>query len=365
MRRLHLFFALLFFAALASFAERRAEAQIGSDYQVFSESGFDFQGIPRYTKPRHSFVFTNNGRDDLKLTGVRTSCQCTQVFIPQKRVYKTGEKGEVVAQIDAVRFTGARHATVTVTFERGGRSFEVPLNVTGVVIENARIEPDHLNFVVDAIDKSKPESAEASVRASASRSQNVSVQYPGSESVVRYDCSNPMFEVSLGKPTRVGVGTVTPIKISVREDAPAGYANATVRFWSNGPNGSSPLSLKVSGSVRGPLNASPSMLTFYASNGEKIVKNVVVSASNEFVLKKVECDSQAIKCNIEPSSVRPSKICVVPISFDPQKLQNESGSTRIRIETQDGRTLYLPALISSGNFDAAGLIQTDRDAVLE
>ena len=360
MRRLFAIVPLLLLSLFSLTANDRVAAQYGSPDRLFSETSYDFKGIPRYTTPRHSFVFVNNSKEDLRLVAVRTSCQCTQAFIPEKRVYKTGEKGEVAAQIDAIRFTGARHATVTVTFERGGATFEVPLNVVGTVLENVRVEPSKMNFVVDELTKAKTSDASEL----ANRSQRATVFYPGNETVVRAECANPSVNVQIGQAVRSGYGTQTTITVSIRENAPAGYLNEVVRLWSNGAYSQSPLSLNVSGSVRAQLSVSPSTLTFFTTNGEKLTKNIVVSATNEFTLKRVVSDSKAIECNIAQRALRPAKICVIPISFDPSKLQNESGMTRIKIETTDGRELYLPAQISSGNFESVGKIQTDKDVVL-
>lgn len=359
MRRLFTTLSLVLFSLAFWAANERVVAQYRSTDRVFMETSYDFKGIPRYTTPRHPFVFVNNAKEDLQLVAVRTTCQCVQAFVPEKRVFKTGEKGEVAVQIDAVRFTGARHATVTVTFERAGRFFEVPLDVVGTILENVRVEPNQLNLVVNEL--SKEELGEDPQTLRPNRSQYATVFYPGAETVVRAECANPSISVQIGRAVRFGGGTQTPIAVSIRNDAPAGYISTVVRLWSNGAFSQVPLSLNVSGSVRPQLSVSPSTLTFFTSKGEKIVKNVVISATNEFMLKKIECESKAIECNIPQRSLRPAKICVIPISFDPSKLQNESGMTRIKFETVDGRVLYLPTYISSGNFDELGMIQTDRD----
>ncbi|MBP5620928.1 MAG: DUF1573 domain-containing protein, partial [Thermoguttaceae bacterium] len=90
MRRLFAIVPLLLLSLFSLTANDRVAAQYGSPDRLFSETSYDFKGIPRYTTPRHSFVFVNNSKEDLRLVAVRTSCQCTQAFIPEKRVYKTG-----------------------------------------------------------------------------------------------------------------------------------------------------------------------------------------------------------------------------------------------------------------------------------
>lgn len=324
---------------------------------VFSESGYDFKGIPRYTRPRHSFIFTNNGKDDLTLITARASCQCTKVFIPKKRVFKPGEKGEVVAEIDGVRFTGARHVTVTVIFQRGSSVFEIPLKVTGVIIDNVSIQPQKLTFLLDQeIKPSGSKRSDDPLQLStnqSSRSQQTNVVYPGyNETVSRYASSSPYLDVRIGKPSRApNGGYQTPVNVSVKNDAPPGYIDATVQLWSNGPSGSTPLVLSVTGVVRAPLTVSPGTLTFFTSeHGEKITKNFVVSAPTEFTLKSVQSPSKAIECNFSQEASRPSKVYVVPVTFDPSMLSDSDKNPKLKIETADGRVLFLTVQISSGNF---------------
>ncbi len=355
MRRLTLaLFALTLLFLLAS----SPSFALAQGQGIFSESGYDFKGIPRYTQPRHSFVFTNNSSEDLRLLGARVSCQCTKVFIPEKRVYKQGEKGEVVAQIDGVRFTGVRHVTVTVTFQRGSSVFEIPLNIAGVIIENVSLEPQELTFLVDQ--EMKRQDGEAGVKAlqlsadSTSRTKQARVVYPGyNETVARVSSSSPYLEIKTGKPVRVGSGTQTPLFVTVKDNAPAGYLNATVQVWSNGASGGTPLVLSVSGVVRAPLTVSPSALTFFTSKeGQKITKNFVVSAPSEFTLKSVYSPTKALDCKFSQKAIRPAKVCVVPVTFDPQKLSDADDNPKLKIETTDGRVLFLDVQISSGNFDA-------------
>lgn len=341
---------------------KEANAQ-NSAQRIFSETGFDFKGIPRYTEPRHSFVFTNNGQDDLKLVAARVSCQCTKVFIPEKRVYKPGEKGEVVAQIDGVRFTGVRHVTVTVTFQRGSSVFEIPLNVEGVIIENVSLEPQKLTFLVDQdVKPSTVKDAPLQLNTNASnRTKQANVVYPGfNETVGRVASSSPFLDVKVGKPVRASNGTRTPVFVTVKNDAPAGYLDATVQLWSNGPSGGTPLVLNVTGVVRAPLTVSPGALTFYTpENGEKLTKNFVVSAPTEFTLKSVASPCAAVSCKFNSKALRPAKVCVVPVTFDPALLNDDAESIKLKIETTDGRVLFLDVQVSEGNYSPEVVAQKE------
>ncbi|MDO5309113.1 MAG: DUF1573 domain-containing protein [Planctomycetia bacterium] len=329
-----------------------SSASVFAAQGVFSETGYDFKGIPRGTTPRHSFVFTNTTSSELRLVSARVSCQCTKVFIPEKRVYKPGERGEVVAMIDAVRFTGPRNVTVTVVFQSGATTFEIPLKVVGQILENVRLQPDKLNFLVEdrSANNSEIDETEAS-----KRTQKVQALYPSyNETIARVESSNPYVEVKRGQPQATNSGTVTPLFVTIKDNAPAGNINAVVRLWSNGAYSSAPLTLNVAATVRAPLSASPSTLTFFTSqSGEKIDKNLVVTGATEFAVKRVSSDSKAIRCNVAQSSVRPAKVCVLPITFDPAALGDESASPKLRIETTDGRVLVVQTQISSGNFALA------------
>ncbi len=361
MRYSSLFHLVLLALSIALFTPTCGFAQ-SRETNLFSETGYDFKGIPRNTEPRHSFVFVNNGVNDLTLVSARVSCQCTKVFIPEKRVYKPGEKGEVVAQIDGVRFTGVRHVTVTVTFQRGSTIFEVPLNVTGIIIDNVALRPQKLTFLIDQ-NGSKADAGKTALQLSTkpqSRSQQTFVVFPArNETVSRLQSSSPYLDVKVGKPVLTTAGTQTPLTVTVKDDAPAGYIDATVQIWSNGASTPSPLLLSVTGVVRAPLTVSPSTLTFFTSEkGDKIVKNFAVVAPSEFTLKGVETMTKALECQYSPKAVRPSKVCVVPVTFDPEYLTDGLEQTKLKIETTDGRVLFLDVQISSGNFALKGLSPT-------
>ena len=364
MRYSSLFHLVLLALSVALFTPTCGFAQT-RDTNLFSETGYDFKGIPRNTEPRHSFVFVNNGVNDLTLVSTRVSCQCTKVFIPEKRVYKPGEKGEVIAQIDGVRFTGVRHVTVTVTFQRGSTIFEVPLNITGIIIDNVALRPQKLTFLIDQ-NTPGATTAQTTLQLSTTpqtRTRQTFVVFPAhNETVSRVQSSSPYLDVKIGRPTLTAVGTQTPLTVSVKDDAPAGYIDATVQIWSNGPSTPSPLLLSVTGVVRAPLTVSPSTLTFFTSEkGEKIVKNFTVAASNEFTLKGVESMTKALECKYSPKAVRPAKVCVVPVTFDPELLTSGLEQTKLKIETTDGRVLFLDVQISSGNFALKGLSPTPTE----
>ncbi|MGN0930957.1 MAG: hypothetical protein ACI4NP_04495, partial [Thermoguttaceae bacterium] len=78
----------------------------------------------------------------------------------------------------------------------------------------------------------------------------------------------------------------------------------------------------------------------------------------EFTLKGVEAMTKALECKYSPKAVRPAKVCVVPVTFDPELLTEGLEQTKLKIETTDGRVLFLDVQISSGNFARKGLSPT-------
>ena len=71
--------------------------------------------------------------------------------------------------------------------------------------------------------------------------------------------------------------------------------------------------------------------------------------------------TKALECKYSPKAVRPAKVCVVPVTFDPELLTSGLEQTKLKIETTDGRVLFLDVQISSGNFALKGLSPTPTE----
>lgn len=318
----------------------------------FAQTEQNFQNVPRGSFARRAFPFVNASSESIRLLGARASCGCVRVFVPKQKTFEPGDGAAVVVELDAVRFTGVRDATVFVYFAAASRPerIEIPLRVRALIVDDVRVEPPRLNFLVDEL--ATPENAPK-------RSRRAVVFAPLGERIVRAESSTPFVSVRLETPRRVGAERATPLLVSVDESAPVGPFDAVVSLWSDGSTRRAPTTLSVEGTVRPGLSVSPSTLNFSAfRSGAPVVKNVVVASSRPFSLARVESPDAAFSARI-PDAPAPNPtvdpvpdaesaapfVLVVPVVFDPTRLAPNADSLRTRfvVETTDGRAAAFDA----------------------
>ena len=338
-----------------SFAQGGAVSQT-----FFAQTEQNFQNVPRGSYAKRAFPFVNASSEPIRLLGARASCGCVRVFVPKQKTFAPGAGASVVVELDAVRFTGVRDATVFVYFAAPSRPerVEIPLRVRAVIVDDVRVEPPRLRFLVDEL--ATPENASR-------RSRRAVVFAPLGERIVRAESSTPFVSVRLEAPRQIGAERAMPLLVSVGENAPVGPFDAVVSLWSDGSTRRAPTTLSVEGTVRPGLSVSPSTLNFSAfRSGAPVVKNVVVASSRPFALARVESPDAAFSARI-PDAPAPNPtvdpvpdadaapnapnapdapfVVVVPVVFDPTRLapNAEKLQTRFVVETTDGRAAAFDA----------------------
>ena len=320
----------------------------------FAQTEQNFQNVPRGSFAKRAFPFVNDSNEPIRLLGARASCGCVRVFVPKQKTFAPGAGASVVVELDAVRFTGVRDATVFVYFAAPNRSerIEIPLRVRALIVDDVRVEPPRLRFLVDEL--ATPENA-------SKRGRRAVVFAPLDERIVRAESSTPFVSVRLETPRQIGAERATPLLVSVDENAPVGPFDAVVSLWSDGSRRRTPTTRSVEGTVRPGLSVSPSTLNFSAlRSGAPVVKNVVVASSRPFALVRVESPDAAFSARI-PDAPAPNPavdpapdadaesaapfVRVVPVVFDPTRLPPNAKTLRTRfvVETTDGRVAAFDA----------------------
>ncbi len=89
--------------------EQLASAPVAS----FEEKDFDFGDMVQGEKKEHTFSLTNNGKSDLIIRNVRSSCGCTAVA-PSKKVIAPGETAPIKVTFDSRGKRGRQSKSITV-----------------------------------------------------------------------------------------------------------------------------------------------------------------------------------------------------------------------------------------------------------
>ena len=79
----------------------------------FSENAHDFGNMKQGEKKEHTFMLSNNGKSELIIRNVRSSCGCTAVA-PSKKVIAPGESAPVKVTFDSRGKRGRQSKSITV-----------------------------------------------------------------------------------------------------------------------------------------------------------------------------------------------------------------------------------------------------------
>ena len=97
----------------------------------FDTKTFNFGKIAQKTSVTHEFQFTNNGKSNLILRKISSSCGCTAV-IPKEKVIPPGQSSSIKATFNAGTRRGKQNKTITI-ITNDPKNSTVVLRVTGDV----------------------------------------------------------------------------------------------------------------------------------------------------------------------------------------------------------------------------------------
>lgn len=111
-----------------------SEAELAASPSVaFESKRFDFGTIKQQESANVSFSFVNNGKSDLIIRKVTSSCGCTTVT-PANMVIKPGQKSTIDARFDAGVRKGKQNKVITV-ITNDPKNSQISLTVSGEVSE--------------------------------------------------------------------------------------------------------------------------------------------------------------------------------------------------------------------------------------
>ncbi len=104
-----------------------------STTMAFAESSFDFGTVESGEKVRHTYKFTNTGKEPLVISNAKGSCGCTVPKWPQEPI-APGAEGEIDVEFDSKNKAGRQTKTVTITANT--ESGTERLTITGEVLKD-------------------------------------------------------------------------------------------------------------------------------------------------------------------------------------------------------------------------------------
>lgn len=266
--------------------------------KMFTETSHNFGTVARGSKTEHRFTFRNIYKEDIHISGVRTSCGCTSPVVT-KDLLKTHETSEVVATFNTRTFLGQHGATLTVTIDQPYYA-EVQLRVDGNIRSDVSFDPPFVDL--------------GNVDLGRGAQQTVQVTRTGSSpwQITDVRSANPMFEVTLSRPQRTPTQTVYDLTLALKPEAEAGYINGELILVTNDPRAEQ-IPMDVEGRVVAEVTVSPQLLAMGTLRpGETVTKNLVVRANRAFRVTDVACGDACVSCKLPE---REAAVQILPVTF--------------------------------------------------
>jgi len=289
--------------------------------KMFSTLDHDFQTVARGADTVYKFEIKNIYKQDMHITGVRSSCGCTSPTVEHGDI-KTHEKGYIVARFNTRTHVGQRGATLTVTFG-APYAAEVQLHVKGNIRGDIVFNPGAIEF--------------GDVAETQQKVQEVAVEYAGRDDWKITDITNDNdnFEVEL-KETQRAAGRVSyKLFVRLKPGLPVGYVKDQLTVVTNDTRpGNQRIPLIVNGRVRPEFSVTPERLVLgELEAGKQLTKKIVVRGVEPFKIVDVTCGEQ--DCFDFKTDTESRTVHFVEVTFRageaPGKLQ-----TPIRILTDRG-----------------------------
>lgn len=316
--------ALGFAFALAAgvLSSGQASAQEWAE-KMFSTMEHDFETVARGADTVFKFEVTNIYKQDMTITGVRSSCGCTSPSIEGGPTIKMHGKAYVVARFNTRTppHLGRNGATLTVTFG-APYAAEVQLQVHGNIRSDVVFAPGSIEF--------------GEINMGDAAEKHVTVDYAGRSDwqIVDVTNENDDFAVELTEQSRSAGRVSYTLGVKLNANLPAGYIKDQLTVVTNDARPENQrIPLFVSGHVRPEFSVMPELLVLgELEPGQEITKKILVRGREPFKITNVTCGDDCFDFDTDEDS---RLVHYVEVTFrageEPGKLQ-----TPIRILTDRG-----------------------------
>ena len=216
--------------------------------------------------------FENKGKEDVRIQGVYSGCGCTAVELEKDKIYRPGQKGNILIKFDTTNFIGNVSKQIIVISNERVRS-QTNLNVKARIKEEFVISPVLLDF---GLVKSDEE---------AIKKFDIRPVGDFKFEIKDFQYNERLFEISN---LRDGQGWNFIVKL--RKGAVSGFIKESVFVETNSevlPR----VKVPIRAEIENLINYSPSYLEFGVVNSKKSrTKTIQLSSSRKFTLKPSEVE---------------------------------------------------------------------------
>jgi Protein of unknown function (DUF1573) len=323
---LHTLVATTLFASLAS-SSLQAETWAS---KLFSTTNHDFGSVSRNAKCDFSFIIENIYEEDVHIAAIRSSCGCTKPIL-EKRLIKTWEKAELVAQFNTRSFIGNKSAVITVVIDQPFYA-EVQLTVQGHIRSDIVVEPGEVNF--------------GEVALGTKREIPVKISYAGRPDweIVDVRGDSEFLSVRLDPVIRRGNQSSYTMHVSVLNTAPAGDLLDELIVITNDVRDKE-FTLVTSAKIAAPVTVTPSQIALgEVVDGQTKSDRFIVKGNRPFRITEIQCLDKRFEFKL-PKDAKP--VHVIPFAFHGEGVAGtESVKQSLLIKTDMGESIVAECIVT-------------------
>lgn len=288
--------------------------------QMFKSTSHDFGTVAKAAKTEYRFFFDNPYATPVHVKSVRTSCGCTTPIIETETI-PGGGRGSILARFNTNTHSGARAATVTVTFDKPSFG-EVQLHVKGYIRTDVVFQPGEVSF--------------GTLSQGQSKEIQVVVDYAGRSDwqITHVRCDESFIQIDRKEKVRQNGRVQYVMNVRFNGDAPAGPLQSEIVLQTNDRNLTTvPLSLTAM--VLSEISVTPNLLSLGdVSVDDSIKQLLVLKAQQPFKVLGIESEQFHIETN--PLSQDGKTLHTLPLVLRPNSTEG-IGDTRGKIQIRTDR----------------------------
>ena len=274
--------------------------------KLFKQKHHDFGTVGRNSKSEYSFEIENCFEEDVRIASVRSSCGCTNPVVP-KKILKSWEKGEVIAQFNTKSFIGDKSASITVVIDRPYYA-EVTLLVKGKIRSDIVLNPGEVNF--------------GDVDVGDSKNLMTTISYTGRKTWNITDVRGDVdcLEVRLDPVARQQGSTNYKLHFRLKENAPIGALQQEITVVTDDPS-ESMFRIPIFARVNPPISLTPKLVSIGSiKNGQLAQTKLLLRSKKPISIVGIDCDDDRVSFEVPQGE---KTVHIIPLTLRAQLSDTE------------------------------------------
>ncbi len=272
---------------------------------IFKSTSHDFGTVAKAAKTEHRFEFTNPSDQPLHVRGVHASCGCTTPIVETETVLP-GQTGAIIARFNTGSFSGARSATLTVSFDKPNYS-ELQLHVKGYIRSDVVFAPGEANF--------------GNVNEGEGKTFNMAIDYAGRSdwAIVGIQTSDKFIKARAEETRRQSGRVGYDLQIDLLPDAPVGSLLTELIVQTNDRNLKT-VPLLITANVEAGISISPRSVSLSGGEDDAPFQQVIVlKGKDPFRVTSIESDLFDIEVELSEDA---KAVQAIPMKLMPKQFAN-------------------------------------------